>query len=353
MQSDLTIVPLDLKNATQAEYVALNDLGNVMRAESQPDDPPSPLEETIQGCQNIPPFVQVFAWAVWSPDGKMMVASGNVGVLNMEENRHVAQFDIDVRPEYRCQGLGHRLLAEITKVVRQEDRRLMMTGTNGRVPAGEAFISKVGAEKGLEMHTNQLALATLDRSLLSEWQAQAQTRAGGFELGFWEGPYPEDELEAIAALNEVMNSAPRGNLDVEDFHWTPEHLRQMEQSMLATGQERWTMYVREKATGKFAGFTEMHWNPHRPTILSQGGTGVFPEYRNHGLGRWLKAAMLEKALSDRPEAKFVRTGNADSNAPMLSINHALGFQPYMSRCIWQVDTAKAERYLQEHHGTAD
>ena len=56
---------------------------------------------------------------------------------------------------------------------------------------------------------------------------------------------------------------------------------------------------------------------------------MLPKYRGHGLGKWLKAAMLEKVLAERPAVKFVRTGNADENVPMLKINHALGFKPYV------------------------
>ena len=94
-----------------------------------------------------------------------------------------------------------------------------------------------------------------------------------------------------------------------------------------------------------AGFTEVFWHPNRPQLLNQGGTGIFPEYRNNGLGRWLKAAMLHKVLRERPEVKFVRTSNADSNAPMVKINRELGFKPYISQCMWQVEVEKTREYL--------
>ena len=83
----------------------------------------------------------------------------------------------------------------------------------------------------------------------------------------------------------------------------------------------------------------------RPEILGQGMTAVYPEYRNRGLGRLLKAAMLEKVLRERPQVKLIRTGNADSNAPMLKINTELGFKRYMSQVIWQVETEKVIQYL--------
>ena len=108
-------------------------------------------------------------------------------------------------------------------------------------------------------------------------------------------------------------------IDIEEFVFTAEQLRQDEQSLFARGYERWNLHVRERETGDFAGYTEVFWNPNRPEIISQGMTGVFPKYRNKGLGRWLKAVMLERILEKRPQAKYVRTANADMNAPMLKI----------------------------------
>jgi mycothiol synthase len=122
-------------------------------------------------------------------------------------------------------------------------------------------------------------------------------------------------------------------------------VREIERANRAGGRERWTLYARERATGAFAGFTEVFWHPNRPAILSQGVTGVFPAYRNSGLGRWLKAAMLDKVLRELPAARFVRTSNADSNAAMLKINHALGFKPYLAETVWQVPTEAVLRYL--------
>ena len=341
----VTIRPFDLAAASDAEYAALNRHFNLAKAEILPDDPPTPLEEMVARMRNIPPFVSLHPWAGWSVDSEEILASAFVSFLKTEENTHLAQFEISVDPEYRRRGVGRELLRLAAGVARQEGRRLMMTGTNGRVPAGAAFMERIGAERGLEEHTNQLVLADLDPALLGQWQAEGQERAVGFTLGFWDGPYPEDEIGAIAALNEVMNTAPREKLDMEDMHFTPEQLRQMEQMMTAAGTLRWTLYASEGGTGRFAGFTEVTWNPNRPLVVSQGGTGVFPEFRGLGLGRWMKAAMLERVLRDRPEAKFVRTGNADSNVAMLGINQALGFKPYLSHCVWQVETDTVLAYV--------
>ncbi len=343
----IQIVPFAFADAADAEYEALNRHFNRAKAETLPDDPPTPLEETVAQMKNVPPFVGVHAWVGWNADKTEITAAGVVSFLRTEENQHLAQFDLSVDAEYRRQGLGRELLRAAVQAAQAENRRLLMTDTNERVPAGEAFMQRLGAERGLEMHTNQLALADLDRALIDQWQAEGAIRAAGFTLGFWDGAYPDAQLDAIAKLTDVMNTAPRENLEMEDMHFTPDQIRQQEKMMAAMGTERWTIYASETATGRFAGFTETSWSPHRPEIISQGGTGVFPEFRGLGLGRWLKAAMLARILTDRPEAKFVRTGNADSNAAMLGINHALGFTPYISRCVWQLEADTALAYLSE------
>jgi mycothiol synthase len=278
------IKPFDLQGASDHEYLALNDYTNCLQAEALPDDPPTPIEEYIAQLRHIPSFRKVFAWAAWSPDETIVVASGRVDFLNTEENKHLVRFQLGVLPKHRRQGIGRRLLALIADVARRENRRLMMTSTIGRVPAGEAFMRRLGAEKGLEAHISQLALAELDHGLVRQWLERAPERASDFIMGFWSGPYPEDQLEAVARLVEVMNQAPRDRLDVEDDHVTPEKLRQVEELILAMGTERWTMYVREKTTGELAGFTEVSWNPNRGHLVEQGATGVFPQYRTGGWG---------------------------------------------------------------------
>jgi hypothetical protein len=55
--------------------------------------------------------------------------------------------------------------------------------------------------------------------------------------------------------------------------------------------------------------------------------------------------MLEKVLRERPQVKFVRTGNADSNAAMLKINLELGFRSYLSQCFWQAPTEQVAGFL--------
>lgn len=342
----MRIESFNLREASQGQYAAANAFLNRIRQERLPDDPPIPLGEDIRRWQHIPPVVDVSAWIVWSGDGSEVVAFGDVSVFRTNENLHLAEFGIDVLREMRRRGIGTRLLAGIAGVVAREDRRLLITSTRNTIAAGQAFMRRLGANLGLTSHTNQLDLRDLNRDLIRLWQERARERAADFELILWTEGYPDEELDAIAGLWEIMNRAPRGELEIEDFHWTPEHIRQFERQDRARGYEAWTLVARERATSSYAGFTEVAWHPNRPEILIQRGTGVLPGYQNRGLGRWLKAAMLEKVLRDRPQVKRIRTGNADSNAPMLKINQALGFKPYQAHSVWQVELTQVQTYLE-------
>ena len=312
-----------------------------------PDDPPLPLEEYIQAMQNIPAFVDVYSWATWNQQNSAVIALGHVDIARTADNKHIAQMSIQVSRSYRKQGIGSSLLQKISEVVKNENRRLLLAETTSNIPAGEAFLTKMGGEKGLETHENQLRIEELNKGLIETWLQRGQVNQSEFFLGLWEGAYPEEQMDAVLALYELENQQPFGGLEVEDMHLTKEQLRQIEKQMFARGGKRWTFYLIERATGKMAGYTETIWMPNRPQLLYQEMTGVFPEYRNKGLGRWLKAAMLDKVIHERPEVQYVRTGNADSNAPMLKINTELGFKPYISNSIWQIPMEKVEAYLEE------
>lgn len=342
--------PLDLLNTTEHEYVCLNKFKNKLNREYRPDDPPIPLEEHIQGWKNIPAFVEHEVYGVWDSSHTEIIAYCEIAVYLTGDNEHLADFTIEVLPEHRNQGIGRQALKLMLPFAKKHKRTLLFSFTSDRIPVSERLFEKLGARKGLGMHVNQLKLSEFDKTLVQKWLAQSENLSSDFELGFLDGAYPDVLINDIADLyQEVGNDQPREDLEMEDQKFTPEILRQDEKSMFARGNQRWTLYLTDRAQGNMAGLTEVLWNPNRPMILNQGFTGIYPAYRNKGLGRWLKAEMMKKILAERPEVEFVRTGNANSNAPMLKLNTEMGFKPYIANTVWQVETEKVEKYLLERN----
>lgn len=331
--------------ANETDFSALHQFSNKMRAERLPNDPPRSLQVLKANLLALPPFVNLRMWLVWNAAETAVLGQGVFVHLDTEDNQHLGQVEIGVLAEHRRQGLGKALLAFIAEEATAKNRRLLISDTNGRVPAGEKFALHLGASKGLSTHVNQLAITQIDNSLVKSWSGSAPKAE--FSIGAWQGPYPDEQLENIMALHDVMNQQPLDDLDVEDSHFTEEQIRQMEARLAAQGVDRWTIFVQDGASGKLAGYTQIFFQPDLPMVGFQGDTGVFHEFRGRGLGKWLKAAMLEKIVAERPSVQFIRTTNADSNAAMLNINQKLGFEPYYAQTVWQIETAKVKAYLAE------
>lgn len=344
--SAVQIKNLDPRQVTGADKVALNLFHNRISKERWPDDPMWTIQETVNNWTFVPSYLDLHQWAAWGNGGTKMVARATLYIGRAGDNQHLADFDITVLPEMRRQGVGTRMLRQVADVARSENRGLLMVSTDSAMPEGRAFVRRLGGRVGLVNRISQLDIKTLDLETVGEWRRTGQKRARGFELGFWRGAYPSQHVEAMTALKEVINAAPTDQLEIEEYKWTVEHLRQEEYSMSKRGIERWTIFARHVRTGQLVAFTELFCNSHRPQIGEQGHTAVVAEYRNRGLAKWLKSEMLHWLVSNLPQVMWVRTSNAESNTAMLAINTRIGFRPYKTSTTWQVGLDRVLKYLQ-------
>jgi GNAT superfamily N-acetyltransferase len=339
---------VDLRFASDHEYECLSTFNNILNHEYFPDDPPTPLEEFVQDWKNIPALIEHQAYLGWDLTRTQIIAFGVIFIRHTGDNQHVAQFRVEVLPDFRRQGLGRHTLKLLLAFAKEHKRTLLLAWTNDRVSAATLFLERMGARRGLEGRVNQLKVSELDWELIQRWSKQSEHLGSEFDMGLWEEVFPEDRMEEIAALmQKLANDQPRDNLELEDEKITPDFIRQIQQNMLAAGEKIWTLYIVDPKNQKLVGWTQVYWNPNRPMILNQGFTAVDNTYRNKGLGRSLKAEMMKKILEEKPQVEFIRTRNANSNAPMLKINNEMGFKPYNSITAWQVNTDQVESYLKE------
>ncbi len=302
---------------------------NRLRAESHPHDPPVDPANVWGQMQHLPPVLELDFWTV--EEGGVIVAHARTQLLTVGDNQHLAELELMVSPAARGRGLGRTLLDHAARAMRERGRTLLITQTNDRVPAGEAFARRAGFQPGLSNHVNRLLLSDIPDGLLDAWTTRPDD---GYTLEVWTDGVPDADLEAYAELLNVMNSAPRDDLDLEDHRTTPEEVRSMETLARAGGRVTVVAVVRAP-DGTLAGLTDVSWRPAQPGIVSQGNTGVLPAHRGHQLGRWLKAANVREVVRLNPQATEIRTQNADSNGPMLKINTDLGFRPFMASTVWQ------------------
>jgi mycothiol synthase len=327
----------DLKALSDAELEPHYALERACSLDTWPEDGFIDFNTWATWLRGQPPEHRVTALSVDAPE---LRAAARVGWEDVPENRHLAYVDLMVEPSTRRQGLGRRLLAAAAEVAAADGRTLLTSGTSSRTPAGEGFARAVGAYLGLVEHENRLVLGEVDRELLREWLRPAP----GYRTLQIDGPNPPELIEEAAAIVEVMNDAPRGELQEEDFRARPELMQQRDHALAAAGFHVWTVFAQHEASGRLVGFTRLSGHPSKPRVIEQWGTGVAREHRGHGLGRLLKATNLQRVLTELPDAREVLTTNADSNEWMLAINHALGFRRVADWQHWQVEAASAVGY---------
>jgi mycothiol synthase len=186
-----------------------------------------------------------------------------------------------------------------------------------------------------QRHINRLKMEQVDWDLVEKWRQEGTERAAGVSIELFQD-VPEKDIEQYCQLySDVSNQAPAGDLAGPQIV-TPEKRRLTEKEFRDVGYI-WHTLISRETDGAISGMTEITYTPQQPHLIEQELTGVRPAYRGRGLGKWLKAAMLFFARDEYPHAKFVDTGNADHNAPMLAINERMGFENLLSQTFFEFE----------------
>jgi mycothiol synthase len=308
-----------------------------LHGEATPGDPRRPLADEIASVRHQPP----------AEDGVVIVARDAAGAIagyldcgweQVPGVDHMLMAEIAVLPGSRRRGLGRLLLSRLAGVAERRGLRVVMGRTRDNVPSGAAFCARFGAEPAFAGQENRLDLRTVDSVLLARWIADGPVRAPGYRLEFVSGRTPVELLDRVAEVLNVMNTAPRENLDMGDIPMTAELVREIETASLAAGEQLWAYYAVEESSGRFVGLTTIAIRPGTPDRVRVGDTGVDPEHRGRALGKWLKASMTDRILAELPDVRWVITYNACSNDAMLGINTALGFRRAAVHTTWQIAT---------------
>ena len=342
--SPWTIEEWPLREQPDQLLAEIYDVLAPLHAEAVPEDPRQPLAAKIAEMRHLPE----------PEDGIQLIARSADGHIDGVSScwwealpgwDHVLSTGIQVLPGARRQGLGRLLLDRSVQIAERRGLRLIMGRSRANVPSGAAFCARFGAEQAMTAEENRQDLRAVDQALVDRWIAGGPRSAPGYRLEFVAGATPQDLAGQVAAVLNVMNTAPRENLDVSDTTVTPELLRAYEAAAAAAGEQRWAYYAVEEATGEFVGLTDITLRPGSPDRVWVGDTAVEPARRGLGLGKWLKAAMTRRILDELPDVRWVITHNAGSNAPMLGINRALGFRVAAVTTTWQIPAKRLREQL--------
>ncbi|MBI2772882.1 MAG: GNAT family N-acetyltransferase [Chloroflexi bacterium] len=335
-----TIEKVDMATAEQPIVDGLVELWHALDAEAVPEDPPLPREMIEARFRTTSKMFVRQSWLAFK-DGRV-VGRGQNFENKSGSNEDKRDIDLAVHPAHRGKGIGRALFAAAVLPIPDATTKLVQSWTHSRVPSGKAFAEKTGAKAGLNMRSSQLDLQKVDMKLIDEW---AKIDPPDYTVVFLDGDVPDHLMKATTEAFNAINKMPREDLDMDDWVFSEATIRDWERMRKARGQTQW-LYLVTDPSGTGVAFTDIVFDKRYEHVIHQGGTAVDPAHQGHGLGKLVKALMVKKLKSEMPRARFIRTENAGSNAPMLSINTRMGFALAWENAIWQLPLADAKKYAE-------
>ena len=284
-----------------------------------------------------------------------VVAGQATLTLPLLDNRQTAELALSVRPAYRRQGIGTRLLDELESLATAHARNVLRAESQvaaGRPDPADPFATARGYTAELVDLRSDLDLrgdlrgdlglrGDLNRpmsldALLGPLEEDAATRAGAYEVLTWWDDVPDVWVDQRADLASRMSTdTPMGGLLVQQEAWDGDRLREQIQILHAQGRRLVETVAVERASGRLVAFTDLVVSAHTPRVAYQWDTLVRKEHRGRRLGQLVKSANLRALLRELPGISRVVTYNAQVKEPMLRVNRAMGFTTVGVMTQWQ------------------
>jgi mycothiol synthase len=346
MVGALVPAPVDPITAPQDFWKRFHELRRLREIESRPDDPIEPDLEVELQMKKENPFEHHDYYEI-SQGGVMLGWFGGELVTpanpEYETNKHLYWLHAYVRADQRRRGVATLFLPVLTELMDRHGSTI--AGIGAEQDSGHGFLKWLGAEPKMTEFESRLPLSEVDWPMLERWVAEGAARSPQTKLEIYDGDLPEAMWADYAPqLTKMLNTMPWEGLEHGDVVVTPEQMKEWKDRRAISGEIKHTVITREP-DGGMSGLTDITWAPYRRSLLYQQFTGVMPNARGRGLGKWIKAAMMLHLRDLYPDVGVIVTENAHSNEPMLNINRAMGFKPYRTMVEYQISRDQLDRRI--------
>lgn len=347
-------IPDSLDGPDAADFIAAVEVGRKVRMQTWGSDDLAyaPQEKLLEMADPYERQVILVAKIGGEIVGTVDIA------LPLSENLDLAEFALDILPEFQGRGVGRQLLEAAEHFARDEGRHTILIDTNhpssslGDSEAGQlvpgtglGFVPVNSREVEFARHSGytlqhiekfSACALPLDSGLVEELQGEAEEANGGrYRLHHWTDRCPEQWLEAVAALENSAGEDGVPGVDDTDMVFDGGILRQAEDVAIAQGRRTVVTAVEHIETGELVGLTTISVLALRPDVVFQDDTVVLREHRGNKLGLLIKVANMERLSEQFPDARVLYTWNAPENRYLLKVNLQLGFATAGVTGIWQ------------------
>ncbi|BAS10261.1 hypothetical protein AHiyo4_36830 [Arthrobacter sp. Hiyo4] len=299
-------IPDTLDAPDAVDFLAAVEVGRKVRMQTWGSDDLAytPLEKLLELADPYERQVILVAKA-----GEQIIGTVDIA-LPLTDNLDMAEFTLDILPEFQRQGVGRKLLLAAEHLARSEGRTLILVDTNhpgaslhefetGQlVPgSGQGFVPLDSREVEFArrtgytlQHIEQFSSCALplDTKLVAGLQAEAdEANNGRYRLHHWTDRCPDEWLEAVAVLENQAGADVDPSLETpveQDMVFDGGILREAEEVTIAQGRRTVVTAVEHLATGALVGLTTISVLAHRPDVVFQDDTLVLQEHRGTSWG---------------------------------------------------------------------
>lgn len=244
---------------------------------------------------------------------------GQADYTQFEGMYHPQKFGawVTVKPQFRSQGIGQRLYAQVMEALKPHDPILVLTSTREDQTQALKWLEKMGYSEKMRYWESRLDVTAFD---FAPYAGKIEAvEAAGFEIKSLK------ELEhdsghrhkAYAVFMEARMDVPRPEPATEISYEDWEKWVFGSNYFLSEGN----FYAVDTRTGEYVAQSNL-WKTDGD-YLHVGMTGTRRAYRRKGLALALKLRAIQFAKDTG--VKELRTGNESNNQAMLSINEGMGF----------------------------
>ncbi len=267
-----------------------------------------------------------------------------VGLLEFPllDNTHSVEFTVAVHPRHRRHGAGTAIVEHVGEMARAEGRHSLnslveLPVARARDHISLSFAPKHGFVATMTGHGRRLDLPLDPLKTAELWSVVSSARgAADYRLLTFRSPWPGEFAEDECALLRVMSTdEPAGDGEKEEEFWDEARLGEDDELIRQRGATKVCAVAQHVSSGRVVAMTEILVREDEPQQSWQLNTVVHPEHRGHRLGLAVKLANLEFLSRHSPDIRFVVTGNAAVNAPMIAVNDMMGFWILGEGTFWQ------------------